>query len=73
MVLFFSITMIPSTLLMQRNHIWREKQPNHGLASTESRPEYYINISHYGNHLDREMNKGQAKSKEELWEVLKEA
>ena len=24
-------------------------------------------------HLDREINKGQHKSKEELWEVLKEA
>ena len=46
-VLFFNIT-IPSTLLMQWNHIRREKKlkkkkntDSHGLASTESRSEYY--------------------------------
>ena len=30
-------------------------------------------IEAVGDHLDRKLNKGQLKSKEELWEVLKEA
>ena len=51
---------------MQQNHIWREEQLiKHGQSWT--------GLHRVQTCIYREINKRQPKSKEELWEVLKEA
>ena len=72
-VLFFSITMFPSTLLMPVKSYLRRKTGDKTLTVMDWPPQSSdMNIIEaVWDHLDREINKGQPNSKEEL--VLKEA
>ena len=74
---FFSVTMIPISLLIPVNSytVWREKTADKTLTVMDwppPRPDLNI-IEAVWEHLDRERNKGQPKSKEGLSDVLKEA
>ena len=72
---FFSIIMIESTLLMPVKSYLERKTTDKTLTVMDwppQSPDLNI-IQAVWDHLDRERNKGQPKSKEDLWEVLKEA
>ena len=67
--MFFSLTMIPSTLLMPVKSYLDGKTAVK--KAPDQSPDLNI-IEAVWDHLNREINKGQPKSKEELWEVLKD-
>ena len=65
--------MIPNTLLMPVKSYLERKTADKSLTAIDWPPQSPdLNIIVW-DHLDRERNIGQPKSKEELWEVLKEA